>query len=378
MLLTQFQKGLAGVSADQMKNVVIAYEPLWAIGAKALRAATPNEANEAHRFIRGLLLNIYGNEVAANIRIQYGGSMNPGNVVELIEQLNIDGGLIGGASLKPDQFIQLIEAMIKSRSELRHLEGAKRELTEVEVSSIKGLLDALAAKDEMRQGEVIAGLFDLHAELGERLASQILGEYMILDLDGIAALPLRPIGARTEQSQTRSESGAALPVTQKSRVVVDVRDQDVTTLSLGSLNEMLHEFSDHSGITLLVTEGEASRLLAERELLGIQESRLRIVTGGVEAVVERELEQIGVSVSAELVTQFTPAQEVREMAGIYRDALIRALMRIAKPGEVTVLSWGEQMRIRAQAVHYRSISLQDFVDALERAEKAGVLVRQSA
>lgn len=100
--------GLAGVSAEQMANVVIAYEPVWAIGTGL--TATPAQAEEAHRFLRNWLETHYSNEVAENTRILYGGSMKPENAAELIGQPNVDGGLIGGASLKADSFLGIIQA----------------------------------------------------------------------------------------------------------------------------------------------------------------------------------------------------------------------------------------------------------------------------
>ncbi|MEM7626940.1 MAG: triose-phosphate isomerase [Planctomycetota bacterium] len=101
--------GLAGVTAEQMARVTIAYEPVWAIGTG--KTATPEDAQAAHAAIRGCLSGIYsGTEVAAQTRIQYGGSMKPGNAAELLAQPDIDGGLIGGASLKADDFTAIINA----------------------------------------------------------------------------------------------------------------------------------------------------------------------------------------------------------------------------------------------------------------------------
>lgn len=105
---TQIVNGLLGISAEDVKNVIIAYEPVWAIGTG--KTATPEMAQEVHKFIRGLLETLYNKEVAKEITIQYGGSMNPGNVVDLLAQEDIDGGLIGGASLEATSFIKLIEA----------------------------------------------------------------------------------------------------------------------------------------------------------------------------------------------------------------------------------------------------------------------------
>ena len=91
-----------------MLNVVIAYEPIWAIGTG--KTATPEMAQEVHKFIRNLLESLYSKEVANEVTIQYGGSMKPANVVDLLAQEDIDGGLIGGASLDPESFIELIKA----------------------------------------------------------------------------------------------------------------------------------------------------------------------------------------------------------------------------------------------------------------------------
>ncbi len=94
--------GLAGISADDMKNVIIAYEPVWAIGTG--KTATPEQAQEVHAFIRRRIAEIWDEETAEAVVIQYGGSMKPENVKELLAQKDIDGGLIGGAALKADSF----------------------------------------------------------------------------------------------------------------------------------------------------------------------------------------------------------------------------------------------------------------------------------
>ncbi len=99
--------GLAGITAEQMLNTVIAYEPVWAIGTG--KTATPEQAQEVHAFIRGLLTELYSSEVAEAVRIQYGGSVKPDNVAELMAQADIDGGLIGGASLDADSFTQIVK-----------------------------------------------------------------------------------------------------------------------------------------------------------------------------------------------------------------------------------------------------------------------------
>ncbi len=104
----QVKLGLAGLKAEQMQDVVIAYEPVWAIGTG--RAATPEGANAVHRdVIRKLLAELFGQKTADEIRILYGGSVTGDNAAELFAQSDIDGGLVGGASLKPD-FIKIVKA----------------------------------------------------------------------------------------------------------------------------------------------------------------------------------------------------------------------------------------------------------------------------
>ena len=100
--------GLKDVSSEEMANVVIAYEPVWAIGTG--KTATPEQAQEVHAFIRGLLGKLYSAEVAENVTVQYGGSMNDANAAELITQKDIDGGLVGGASLIPEKFTVIVKA----------------------------------------------------------------------------------------------------------------------------------------------------------------------------------------------------------------------------------------------------------------------------
>lgn len=105
---TQLTGGLKDVTAAEMANVVLAYEPVWAIGTG--KTATPEQAQEVHAFIRGLLTDLYGKEVAENVTVQYGGSMNDANAADLIAQTDIDGGLVGGASLIPEKFAVIIKA----------------------------------------------------------------------------------------------------------------------------------------------------------------------------------------------------------------------------------------------------------------------------
>ena len=103
----QIKSDLAGVTADQVKSMVIAYEPIWAIGTG--KTATSDQAQEVCKGIRDLIAEIYDTDTAEAVRIQYGGSMNAGNAVELLAKPDIDGGLIGGASLKAD-FGQVVNA----------------------------------------------------------------------------------------------------------------------------------------------------------------------------------------------------------------------------------------------------------------------------
>ncbi|MGE5294287.1 MAG: triose-phosphate isomerase [Solirubrobacterales bacterium] len=100
--------GLAGLGADKMSAVTIAYEPVWAIGTG--RTATPQQAQEVHLFIRGLLADMYSKKLAEETRILYGGSANAGNAKELMAQKDVDGLLVGGASLKVDDFVKIIQA----------------------------------------------------------------------------------------------------------------------------------------------------------------------------------------------------------------------------------------------------------------------------
>ena len=106
VISTQFNGCFDGISAEDMAKVVIAYEPVWAIGTG--ETATPAQAQDVHALIRKLIADAYGDEIAAGLRIQYGGSVKPANVVELMAQEDIDGALVGGASLKVDDFSQLI------------------------------------------------------------------------------------------------------------------------------------------------------------------------------------------------------------------------------------------------------------------------------
>ena len=102
----QAQKALEGLTAEQVADTIIAYEPIWAIGTG--KTATSEDANEACKKIREKIAKIYGQNVAERVIIQYGGSMKPENAKELLEMSDIDGGLIGGASLKAESFAKIV------------------------------------------------------------------------------------------------------------------------------------------------------------------------------------------------------------------------------------------------------------------------------
>ena len=108
LIALQVKSALSGVSADKARKCVIAYEPIWAIGTG--KTATAEQAGEVCTAIRTVIRGLYGARVARSITIQYGGSMNPKNAAELLAQGDVDGGLIGGAALKPDQFVEIINA----------------------------------------------------------------------------------------------------------------------------------------------------------------------------------------------------------------------------------------------------------------------------
>lgn len=108
LIALQVKSALSGVAADKVRKCVIAYEPIWAIGTG--KTATAEQAAEVCTAIRATIRNLYGARVARSVTIQYGGSMNPKNAAELLAQPDVDGGLIGGASLKPDQFVDIINA----------------------------------------------------------------------------------------------------------------------------------------------------------------------------------------------------------------------------------------------------------------------------
>ncbi|TDQ36992.1 triose-phosphate isomerase [Aureibacillus halotolerans] len=104
----QVMKALEGLSPEKAEQVVIAYEPIWAIGTG--KSSTAEDANEVCSAIRRVILDQFGQETAESLRIQYGGSVKPGNIAEYMAASDIDGALVGGASLEPDSFVQLLEA----------------------------------------------------------------------------------------------------------------------------------------------------------------------------------------------------------------------------------------------------------------------------
>ncbi|MGJ8643300.1 MAG: triose-phosphate isomerase [Luteolibacter sp.] len=107
VLKTQVTEGLKDISEKDLSDIVIAYEPVWAIGTGV--TATSEQAQEAHAFVRSLISELYGSEPANKIRIQYGGSVKPGSAAELMACPDIDGALIGGAALEPQSFLEIIQ-----------------------------------------------------------------------------------------------------------------------------------------------------------------------------------------------------------------------------------------------------------------------------
>ena len=107
VITDQISKCLSGLAATELERTTIAYEPVWAIGTG--KTATAEQAQEVHQFIRNLIAEQFNNEVATKVRIQYGGSVKAGNVHELMSKPDIDGALVGGASLKADEFSELIK-----------------------------------------------------------------------------------------------------------------------------------------------------------------------------------------------------------------------------------------------------------------------------
>ncbi|MBD8070793.1 triose-phosphate isomerase [Bacillus sp. PS06] len=108
LVAAQVQKALTGLTAEQAKATVIAYEPIWAIGTG--KSSSASDANEVCAYIRKVVAEQFSPDVAEAVRIQYGGSVKPGNIAEYMAQPDIDGALVGGASLEADSFLQLLEA----------------------------------------------------------------------------------------------------------------------------------------------------------------------------------------------------------------------------------------------------------------------------
>ena len=110
VLESQLRESLAEVGARRVLDCVIAYEPVWAIGTG--RTASPGQAQEAHAFTRSVLTDMFGEDTAQKLRIQYGGSVKPSNMAELISQKDVDGALVGGASMEPGSFWEICRAAI--------------------------------------------------------------------------------------------------------------------------------------------------------------------------------------------------------------------------------------------------------------------------
>lgn len=108
----QIKNSLFHLSADQLKKIVIAYEPIWAIGTG--KTASPEQAQEMHHYLRSLIAKQYSDELAQSIPILYGGSVKPANALELFSQPDVDGGLVGGASLKAEDFMSIINSSNKA------------------------------------------------------------------------------------------------------------------------------------------------------------------------------------------------------------------------------------------------------------------------
>ena len=112
LIRAQVRECLGGISGDRAADLIIAYEPVWAIGTG--RTATPSQAQEIHAVIRSVLTDLFHAKKAKAIRIQYGGSVNPSNAAELLGQPDVDGALVGGASLEPRSFTAIVKAAIKN------------------------------------------------------------------------------------------------------------------------------------------------------------------------------------------------------------------------------------------------------------------------
>ncbi len=113
VLERQVKAALDGLTAQQLASLVVAYEPIWAIGTG--RNATPQQAQDAHAFIRSTVAGMFGKEVAASLTIQYGGSVKPENAAELLSRPDVDGALVGGASLKADSFAKIVKSSPASK-----------------------------------------------------------------------------------------------------------------------------------------------------------------------------------------------------------------------------------------------------------------------
>jgi len=116
ILDTQLTAGLAKVAPSLAERIVIAYEPVWAIGTG--KTATAGQAQQVHAFVRARLAELLNQDAAETIRIQYGGSVKPGNVAELLAQPDIDGALVGGASLKATDFLEIINAAVQNADQV--------------------------------------------------------------------------------------------------------------------------------------------------------------------------------------------------------------------------------------------------------------------
>lgn len=114
VLRGQLMGALLGLESSKAQSLIVAYEPVWAIGTGEV--ATPEMAQEAHQFVRGILAELFGGEVASTISILYGGSVKPGNSSELIQKPDIDGFLVGGASLKPQDFLSILRSVLRNQN----------------------------------------------------------------------------------------------------------------------------------------------------------------------------------------------------------------------------------------------------------------------
>jgi triosephosphate isomerase len=103
---TQLEGSLKGLTVGDLGRIIIAYEPVWAIGTG--KTATPEQAQEMHGFIRGVIADAHGPDAAADLRILYGGSVKPDNIAELMAQADVDGALVGGASLDAESFAKIV------------------------------------------------------------------------------------------------------------------------------------------------------------------------------------------------------------------------------------------------------------------------------